>query len=754
MMRLMIAFLFVFTTVYSVAAQNSYEERLFVHTDKDAYVSGDIIWFKLYGLPNIAQQSAIVSKIAYVELTDSAGHSVLQAKISLNKGEEHGSFQLPVNLASGNYTIRAYTNWMKNEGSDGLFQKNIQIINPFVAPASSVVKTEVFADFFPEGGNFVQQLENNIAFKITDASGKGLQAIGVVISNKNDTVARFSTLRFGAGSFQLKPIAGLSYQAVFSFNNKQHSFKLPDAQSNGLVLSVQKQSSEKYKISIQSTDLNNTNALQVQLRTKNQLLFSERVYLNNGAGVVFVEEKNLQAGLNQITVLDAQGNPLAERLVFKKPVTSQQPAISAHKETYTSREKVQLVFTGNAASNASVSVFKLDQADYSIADINSYYWLSDLPGWIEKPAYYFSDSCSERDADLLMLTHGWRKIISQPKPSNRQYPPELNGQLISILVTDKRTGAPASGVESYLSFPAKRFQFYTARTNEKGMAFFEAKDFYGQANAIFQLNTADTNLEIKYIPPFINSSEVVKKYQTAYTNDVLEERAVAMQVQKTFALDSLDQFRPNIAADTLAFYGKPDYSYHLDDYTRFTTMEEVLREYIREINVGGNTGNLQFKMQNEPRKQLFESGNTLVLIDGVPVHDVNKIFSYDPLRVKKLEVIPATYIYGTSVFNGIASFKTYSGEATDVPMEFSKTLIVELQGIQPQRIFYAPSYENAAQRKSRMPDFRHTLWWQPFFSKEKSSFYTSDMKGNYLVVCMGISEAGVPFTATSSFSVQ
>lgn len=753
-MRLMIAYLFVFTTGYAVSAQNSYEERLFVHTDKDAYVSGDIIWFKLYGLQDVAQQPAIVSKVAYVELTDSAGHSVAQAKISLKKGEEHGSFQLPVNLTSGIYAIRAYTSWMKNQGSAALFHKTIQIINPFIAPASVKTEQQVFADFFPEGGNFVSQLDNNIAFKITDVSGKGLQATGVVVSNKNDTVARFTTVQFGAGSFQIKPAAGMSYQAVITVNNKSYSFKLPEVQSNGLVLSVQKPDGEKYKISIQSTDVNNTNALQVQVRTKKQLLFSERVYLNSGSGVVYVDEKTLHAGLNEVTVLDAQANPLAERLLFKKPVTAQQPAISAHKTTYASREKVQLLLNDDDAGNASVSVFKMDQKDYSVADINSYYWLSDLPGYIEKPAYYFSDSSSEKGRDLLMLTHGWRKIISNTKPAVMQYPPEINGQFISILVTDKRTGMPVSGVESYLSFPAKRFQFYTARTNEKGMAYFEAKDFYGQSNAIFQLNTADTNLEIKYIPPFINSRDAVKTYPAVHANDVLEERAVAMQVQKTFSPDSLDQFRTNISADTLSFYGKPDYSYHLDDYTRFTTMEEVLREYIREINVGGSTGNLQFKMQNEPRKQLFESGNTLVLIDGVPLHDVNKIFSYDPLRVKKLEVIPATYIYGTSVFNGIASFKTYAGDAADVPTEFSRTLIVELQGIQPQRIFYAPSYENAAQRKSRMPDFRHTLWWQPFFSKEKSSFYTSDMKGNYLVVCMGINAAGIPFSATATFTVE
>jgi hypothetical protein len=57
-----------------------------------------------------------------------------------------------------------------------------------------------------------------------------------------------------------------------------------------------------------------------------------------------------------------------------------------------------------------------------------------------------------------------------------------------------------------------------------------------------------------------------------------------MQVQNIYASDTI-RTNPLTAVDTLPFYGRPQRKYRLDDYVRFPTMEEVLREYVQEINV-------------------------------------------------------------------------------------------------------------------------------------------------------------------------
>ncbi len=59
---------------------------------------------------------------------------------------------------------------------------------------------------------------------------------------------------------------------------------------------------------------------------------------------------------------------------------------------------------------------------------------------------------------------------------------------------------------------------------------------------------------------------------------------VALQVQNQYLGNRLNEFR-NPDIDTLPFYVKPDVSYLLDDYVRFTTMEEVLREYVAPVTL-------------------------------------------------------------------------------------------------------------------------------------------------------------------------
>lgn len=82
-------------------------ERVYVLTDRSAYLAGDRVWCSLFCVDengSLSQQSAT----AYLELVSSEG-SAVQAKISLMEGRGAGEFTLPVNIPSGNYRLVAYT---------------------------------------------------------------------------------------------------------------------------------------------------------------------------------------------------------------------------------------------------------------------------------------------------------------------------------------------------------------------------------------------------------------------------------------------------------------------------------------------------------------------------------------------------------------------------------------------------------------------------------------------------------------------
>src|SRR5215212_9091113 len=110
-------------------SQNSLQEKIYAHTDKNTYLAGELVWFKLYNVDADFHELLDVSKVAYVEILNKDHAPMIQAKIALDHGMGNGSFELPVDINTGNYFFRVYTNWMKNFDADFYFEKPISIIN-------------------------------------------------------------------------------------------------------------------------------------------------------------------------------------------------------------------------------------------------------------------------------------------------------------------------------------------------------------------------------------------------------------------------------------------------------------------------------------------------------------------------------------------------------------------------------------------------------------------------------------------------
>jgi len=105
------------------------QEKLYVHTDKELYLAGEICWFKIYDVDAGSHRPLDMSKVVYLEWLDKDNKPVLQAKAALDKGSGDGSLYLPLTVRTGNYKLRAYTSWMKNYGADWYFEKTVTINN-------------------------------------------------------------------------------------------------------------------------------------------------------------------------------------------------------------------------------------------------------------------------------------------------------------------------------------------------------------------------------------------------------------------------------------------------------------------------------------------------------------------------------------------------------------------------------------------------------------------------------------------------
>jgi hypothetical protein len=415
----------------------------------------------------------------------------------------------------------------------------------------------------------------------------------------------------------------------------------------------------------------------------------------------------------------------------------------------------------------SLAVYRLDSLQSpDETDILNYLYLTSDLGPVENPAFYFSEDGKSREEDMdnLMLTHGWRRFawkdLTVRNSPILKFPPEHDGHIIKGKLVDNNTGAAVAGVSVYLSVPSTRTEFRVTTSDSNGLVKFEVPGFYGSEEIILQTDPKeDSTCHVEIENPFSDkySESPLPEYFAASKNSTaLLEQSISEQVQHIYRGTRLNRFAMQ-EVDTNSFYVEPDEKYILDNYTRFQTMEEVIREYVISTDVTQKRDKFQLVLANKPQRGYFTDG-PLILIDGVPFFDANELFQQDPMKIRRLDLVNREYSLGHQYFNGVMNLTTYHGDLSGIQMSSHPT-VLDYPGIPEQREFFSPAYETEEQVSSRIPDFRTLLYWMPQIKSEDQvkkliSFYSSDLPGKYAVVVMGISKNGEPGSRVVFFTVR
>lgn len=125
-------YFFIITVFFTCLPANALTmEKAFVHTDRETYVAGENVFFKLYVLNNLDNKPSKISRFAYILLRPFNSDPAIKIRVSLSDGVSSGSFYLPDTLSSGVYQLVAYTSLMKNADQKNLFNKQLMIFNRF-----------------------------------------------------------------------------------------------------------------------------------------------------------------------------------------------------------------------------------------------------------------------------------------------------------------------------------------------------------------------------------------------------------------------------------------------------------------------------------------------------------------------------------------------------------------------------------------------------------------------------------------------
>jgi len=142
------------------------QEKVYMQLDKPYYAVGDDIWFKAYVTLGGKHQLSALSGVLNVELINDRDSIKKALKLPIEAGVAWGDIKLSDSLfTEGSYHIRAYTNYMRNAGSDYFFDQTIVIGNAI----TNSVFTKVKYTYAPlENGH--QKVKAVITY--TDVDGK------------------------------------------------------------------------------------------------------------------------------------------------------------------------------------------------------------------------------------------------------------------------------------------------------------------------------------------------------------------------------------------------------------------------------------------------------------------------------------------------------------------------------------------------------------------------------------------------------
>ena len=301
----------------------------------------------------------------------------------------------------------------------------------------------------------------------------------------------------------------------------------------------------------------------------------------------------------------------------------------------------------------------------------------------------------EDDIEWVKITHPDSMSYSRAGelPSVRITPSEreTEGQIIKARIRNVYDGQTFKGsqISSSLSIIGKQIHYFEGKMVDDSTAVFYTFGIHGKQPLVLSaITSTGVSLPIELISPFATLlpktlPHLVFHYQRseveARSLDMQRHQMVIAPAKRELKLGDLsDETAEDVVPldyNEMAYGTKPDLSYNLDEYRQFLTIREVLLEYVSCVTNRKVNGVTKFFVRKE-QEQYKTFMPTLVLIDGMPVLDAERLLNYDALRIHYINIYGDQYTFGNGVYNGILSFVTRSGRLTNYPIERNMQYLV------------------------------------------------------------------------------
>ncbi len=752
------------------------QEKIYLHTDKSYYNTGETIWFKAYILAD--NLPASISKTLYAELLDDKGIILQQKKMPVFESGAASNFEVPDSMVSTKLYIRAYTGWMLNFDSSLIYLKPITVI-PAKTTGKKTVQTLTYSlQFFPEGGDMLNDVSSRLAFKATDNQGTPIAVKGDISDSKGKKITSFAAVHDGMGYVTITPATGEKYTAIWKDKKGvQHETVLPASKAQGLALSANFTDNQlKYTLNRPENPEPDFTSFFVVAQMQQRLVYSAMINLSKKTTVTApIDTDSLQTGVLQITVFNAAKVPVAERLVFinhnNYSFITDLHAVE-NNLAKRARNVLQIDVGGKLLANLSVSVTDagLNPVTKNEENIYSQFLVScDLKGYVYNAGYYFTaegDSVMQ-NLDLVMMTNGWRRfkwedVMAEKWPVIRNAPEgylSVKGKVLgltkALLYERQMTGilTTKNGGSKFFSMPFSNqgdfmvdnlYFFDTAKlyyqiNNDKDKVLTDKASF-SFVNGFLKSPLASAGgLAALYSPEKVDSSTITKSAAIAMLRRSQAEMNKTKTLETVVITTKVKSLKERLEKEYTSgmFTGGDGYTFTTEDDPFAKSAISVL-SYLQ-----GKVAGLQINT-NGNGEATWRGSATSFFLNEMNT-DVQNLQSINMNDVALIKVFRPPF-FGSTGGGAGGAIAVYTKKGSSLNSMAKGLPFTQVSGYSPVKEFYSPNYETNPE--PGLKDYRATLYWNPRLYFDKNTrrvtipFFNSDNCKKIRVIIEGLNEAG------------
>lgn len=625
---------------YNYFSENTSFQKIYVHTDKNNYSIGESIWFKIYLFDSKKSQLDSIKQIITIELIDEEGNkSIVKKYISIN-GICFGKIDISENLLHGNYTVRSYTEKMKELNDDYLFEKEIFIESPNKEYTYNYQQTNRYnkkkrkkisyhSNF--EQNNIIPDIKNSFYFLTLNNLNESIISKIEVVEGRN-IICKTKSNKKGFSKISFIPKQNVDYKIKITSENKRtKKIKIKKTQSKGLLMDIISDDNIFFielRNNYKSTKDTASRIFDLIFEKEGKIYLTKKINLLENTKVS-VDKNLLPKGIIRIIVLDFKKQIVNQRIIYNPP---KQKLLNV--TTHRTNDTLTVKIITEQNSNISLSLTKDTSVSHSISEYIYYY--SDIPNQfqilfsINKPETLNIIKEFKYNLNYDTLTYTEQGKLSSEKGV------EISGYINNILEK-----VPAKNATVELTILNSYNDVFTTKTDANGNFVFKNLNY---KDSIEFLIEARTEKGKKHVIINVNMPDSISKKNINFKNDKFRYKTKTVKKYKT-SNSSLHSH-----ADQVVFFDRINTA-------GYNNILDVLKGRVAGFTGNGESSNLR------GFSSITQSNEPLYLIDDVPV-SVETINSMNVEDVERVEIIKnASYasIYGNRSANGIIAVYTKKG---------------------------------------------------------------------------------------------